>query len=190
MEKSSFTSTSAMILSAFGIVINIVLGTAVNMLHIPLLFLDTIGTIFVAVVLGPLAGALTGGLTNVILGISTNPKEMLFALVNVAVGVIVGFIARKWKFNLITAVVTGIILSIIAPLIGTPIAVFLYGGLTGDGNDLLFAWLYATGNSLFTSAFLPRITGNLVDKIGSCILVSLILKQMPANMLSRYKKNA
>ena len=44
-----------------------------------------------AVVLGPLAGALTGGLTNVIQGAITNPRDIPFALVNIAVGLIVGF---------------------------------------------------------------------------------------------------
>jgi energy-coupling factor transport system substrate-specific component len=190
MKKSAFNSTNAMILAALGTVINIVLGSVVNMLHIPLLFMDTIGTIFIAVVLGPLAGALTGGLTNVILSFTTNPKEMLFAIVNIVIGIVVGFIAKKWKFNLKTAVITGLILSIVAPLIGTPIAVYVYGGLTGDGNDLLFAWLYATGHEVFTSAFIPRITGNFVDKIASCVLVSLILRGLPKSMLVRYSNHA
>lgn len=184
-----FKSTNAMILAAFGIVINIVLGTVVNMLHIPLLFLDTIGTIFVAVVLGPLAGAITGGLTNVILSITTNPKEMLFAIVSIAIGIIVGIIAKKWKFNLKTAIITGLVLSIVAPLIGTPIAVFVYGGITGDGNDLLFAWLLASGQKIFTAAFIPRITGNFVDKILSCLLVAIVIMKLPKNLLEKYKKN-
>ena len=63
----------------------------------PLLFLDTIGTIFVAVVYGPFFGALTGGLTNVALGIIQNPKNIPFALVNIAVGIVVGLI-EEWKF--------------------------------------------------------------------------------------------
>lgn len=190
MAKLSFNSTSAMVLAALGVVVNIVFGTVVNLLHIPLLFLDTVGTILVAVVLGPFAGAATGGVTNIILGITSNPKEMLFALVNIAIGLIVGFIAKKWKFNLKTAIITGLILSVVAPLIGTPIAVYVYGGLTGDGNDLLFAWLRASGQGIFTSAFIPRITGNFVDKIASCILIAVIVMRMPKSMLARFEKNA
>ena len=139
MVKPSFNSTSAMVLASLGVVINIVFGTVVNLLHIPLLFLDTVGTILVAAILGPFAGAATGGITNIILGMTSNPKEMLFALVNIAVGLIVGYVAKKWNFNLKTAIITGLIISVVAPLIGTPIAVYIYGGLTGDGNDLLFA---------------------------------------------------
>ena len=60
--------------------------------------------------LGPFAGALTGGLTNVIQGILTNPRDIPFALVNIAIGIIVGMIAKKTKFDIKTAVITGLIL--------------------------------------------------------------------------------
>lgn len=190
MKNSPFISTNAMILASLGIVINIVFGTVVQTLQIPLLFLDTIGTIVVAAMLGPFAGALTGGLTNIIQGMITNPKNIPFAIVNIVIGLIVGFIAKKYKFNVKTAVITGLILSIVAPLIGTPIAVFVYGGVTGGGTDLIFAWLLASGQKIFTAAFIPRITGNLLDKIVSCILVALLLQKMPKNLISgKYVKN-
>ena len=72
--------THALIFSALGIVLNIVLGTMVASFKIPLLFLDTVGTIFVAAVLGPFYGALAGGLTNLIQGMITNPRTIPFAL--------------------------------------------------------------------------------------------------------------
>jgi len=171
------------IFSALGIAINIVLGTVSGMLNIPLLFLDTIGTIFVAVVYGPFYGALTGGLTNVALGIIQNPKNIPFALVNIAVGIIVGLIAKKWKFDLKTAIITGAILAVVCPLIGTPISVYVYGGLTGDFNDVFFTWLVQTGQKVFTAAFIPRITSNIVDKIVSCVIVSWLVVRIPKNYM-------
>lgn len=184
LKNSPFKSTSAMILASLGIVINIVFGTVVQALQIPLLFLDTIGTIFVAAVLGPFAGALTGGLTNIIQGMITNPKNIPFAIVNIVIGLIVGFIAKKYKFDYKVAVITGVILSVVAPLIGTPIAVLVFGGVTGGGTDLIFAWLLASGQKIFTAAFIPRITGNFVDKIASCILVALLIQKLPYDLLS------
>lgn len=182
---SAFRSTNAMILSAFGIVINIVLGTLVQTVQIPLLFLDTVGTIFVSVLLGPFAGALTGGLTNVIQGMITNPKNIPFAIVNVVIAIIVGIISKKYGFNLKTAVITGLILSVVAPLIGTPIAILVFGGVTGGGTDLIFAWLLKSGQSIFTAAFIPRITGNFIDKIASCILVAVLVKKLPDKIISK-----
>ena len=50
--------TYAMIFSGLAIALNIVLGTVVDMLSIPLLFLDTVGTIFTGAVFGPFMGQL------------------------------------------------------------------------------------------------------------------------------------
>lgn len=179
-------STFIMIMCAMSIAINIVLGTIVQKLSIPLLFLDTIGTIFIAVLFGPWYGAAVGALTNIITPILTgNIKDIPFLLINVAVGIIVGYIAKKFDFNIITAIITGIILSIVCPVIGSPIAIWLYGGITGSGNDILFLIFKNTGMDIFTSAFIPRITGNFIDKIGSCILVFEAVKHIPA----QYKRN-
>lgn len=183
MKRSN--NTYALVFSAVGIAINIILGTVAGIINIPLLFLDTIGTIFTSVVFGPFYGALTGGLTNLIQGVLTSPKSIPFALVNIAVGLIVGFIAKNKKFTLPTAVITGLILAVVAPLIGTPIAVYVYGGITGDFNDVFFTWLTNTGQAVFTAAFLPRIASNIVDKIASCVLVAFLIKLIPRRYTER-----
>lgn len=178
-------STLAITYCALCIVINVVFGTVVSKLQIPLIFLDTIGTIFAAALLGPWYGAAVGLLTNLTIGFMTNPKDIPFALVNIAIGLIVGYVCKKWKFNIKTAIITGLVLSVVAPLIGTPIAVWIYGGLTGSGTDFIFVWLKQSGSSIFTAAFIPRITGNVIDKIVSCVLVSLLISRLPADLVSK-----
>lgn len=165
---------------AMCIVMNVVLGTAVSALKIPLLFLDTIGTVLMAVLFGPWWGALTGLLTNLVLGITSGPTAIFFGLVNVAIAIVVGLMARKFNFRKwYIALITGMILSIVAPLIGTPIAVAVFGGLDGSGMDVVVLWLRAAGESVFASTFISRITGNIVDKIATCMLVMVIITKLP-----------
>ena len=171
---------------AICIVINIVFGIVVSRLQIPLLFLDTIGTIFAGVTFGPQAGAIVGLLTNVITGMINNPKDIPFALVNVAVGLISGFIAQKWKFDWKVSIITGVVLAIVCPLIGSPIAIWIYGGLTGGGTDLIFAWLRASGADIFTATFIPRIYGNFIDKIASCLLVAYLITRLPLDIRGKF----
>ena len=174
---------------AICIVLNVVLGAAVSGLKIPLLFLDTIGTVLMAVLFGPWWGALVGLLTNVILGVTTSPTAIFFGIVNVAVAIIVGFMAKKFNFTKwYIALITGLILSIIAPLIGTPIGIALTGGLDGSGMDIVVLWLRATGESVFASTFISRITGNFVDKIVTCLLVAFMFSKLP-NFKKIYKPN-
>jgi energy-coupling factor transport system substrate-specific component len=178
-----------MMFSTVCIVINIVFGTLVGMLKIPLIFMDTMGTILTAALYGPFWGALVGLLTNVIVGITTNPVDIPFALVNMTIGLVVGFISKKVGFGLKTALFTGLLLSLVAPLIGTPIAIWIYGGLTGGTTDFFIAWLLASGNSIFTSAFIPRIAGNLVDKIASCLVAYAVITKLPKSYIKEALTN-
>lgn len=168
-------------------VINILGGMIAETLRIPLLFLDTVGTILSAVVLGPLYGMATGGLSTILTSLVMNPKSMPFALVNIAVGLVIGLIAKKYKFDIKVAVISGIILAVVCPLIGTPIAVFLSGGFTGGGLDVLVAWMVKSGDSIFVSAFIPRIYANLLDKIVSGIVVVFLVKQIPSKIINPLK---
>ncbi|SKB00299.1 energy-coupling factor transport system substrate-specific component [Caloramator quimbayensis] len=165
---------------AMAVAINIVLGSLVSLTKIPLLFLDTVGTIFIAVLIGPWQAAAVGTATNILTPLlSGNVKDIPFFLVNAVVGIVVGYIAKKYEFNIKTAIITGLILSIVCPLIGTPIAVWIYGGITGGGTDFFFVWLKNSGMSIFNAAFFPRIAENLIDKILSCIFVLWSMKYIP-----------
>ncbi len=164
------SNVKKLILAALCVAINVVLGSFVGWLSIPLLFLDTLGTIFIAAYIGTGYGILVGVATNLLMGVTSGVTAIPFALVNVMVALVVGLMAKK-GFTLGKAITTGLILSIVAPLIGTPIRLALFGGFTGSGTDIMIMALLATGEGLFTSTFLSAIAGNLVDKIVSCLLV-------------------
>ena len=66
-----------------GIALNIVGGLLASTLKLPV-FLDTIGTILTAAILGPWWGALTGGLSNVLASLQS-PMDAWFAIVNILV---------------------------------------------------------------------------------------------------------
>lgn len=174
---------------AICIVLNVVLGTAVTALKIPLLFLDTIGTVLMAVLFGPWWGALVGLLTNVVLMATSSPTAVFFGIVNVAVAIVAGYMAKRFNFGKwYIALITGLILSVVAPLIGTPIAVALYGGLNGSGMDIVVLWLRTAGETVFASTFISRITGNFVDKIATCLLVMMLITKLPV-FVKYYKGN-
>ena len=164
---------------AIAIAINVVLGILTSFWKLPL-YLDTIGTVFVAVFFGPWYGASVGGITNIISSLIVgNIKGMPFLLVSVVIGIVVGFIARKWKWNFWTALITGLLLSVVAPLIGTPIGIWVYGGLTGTVSDFLVLWLKESGSSIFAASFIAKVFNNFWDKTGTCLLVYFLIKSLP-----------
>ena len=97
-------STRTFVLMPVAIALNAVLGaTLATALKLPIYF-DSIGTILVAVLCGPVAGAVTGGLANVLRSYVIpppfgDPAAAAFAIVSVAIGLLAGMFARVGWFR-------------------------------------------------------------------------------------------
>jgi energy-coupling factor transport system substrate-specific component len=175
------TSKQISVIFVAGILVNII-GHIINtVLSLPL-FLDSIGTMLAAVILGPWIGAIVGFLSNLITGLVTNPVVIPFALVNIWIGLVVGFLARKRGFkDLLTPFLAGLILAVTCPLIASPIAVYLFGGVTGGGLDRFYYSLLESGNDVLSSAFLARIPATFADKIISAYLILITVHLLPVS---------
>ena len=70
---------------------------AAGRLGLPL-WLDCFGTVIAACVLGPVSGAAVGLAANVISGVF-NHVSQIYGITNIAIGLIVGFAARRKRFD-------------------------------------------------------------------------------------------
>jgi energy-coupling factor transport system substrate-specific component len=150
----------------FSLFLNVA-GSIVALLLDLSVFLDSMGTIFAAVLLGPWIGAFLGLSTNIIKGFFHASHEIPFGIVNFGIGVIAGYlmIFIKDYRRPIPPLITGIILSIATPLMAAPIATYLYGGITAHGIDKFVVALLDSGQSILSSAFWGRIPYSFVDKL-------------------------
>jgi len=118
------------------IFINGAVGWVVAKLDLPVYF-DTIGTVFIAVVAGPWVGALTGVLTNFILGIFS-PGFIPYWPVPLCIGLVAGFCANKGMFKIWWKVVpAGFCIAITAVILSTLIAMQIHGGVTSSISSFL-----------------------------------------------------
>ena len=180
--KKEISGTTRLVLCGLSIALNIVLGIVTATLKFPF-YLDVVGTIFVAVYFGPWCGAVVGAMTNILTSIfSGSFSGIPFMLVSVVVALIVGFTFRKVKFNFKTALGVGIITGIAAPVVGTPIGIAVYGGLTGTISDVAVMFLKQSGAGIFAASFIPKLFNNLIDKIGSVFIVYLVVLSLPGNL--------
>ena len=172
-------NTGRYVAGAICVAINIVLGMVIGALKVPF-YGDTIGTIMAAVLMGPGIGALVGLLSSILNSILFQGLQSIpFALINVMIGLVVGWAARKRTFSMPFAVGMGVLLSFLCALVGTPIGVAVYGGLTGTVSDILVGFLTQSGAGIFASSFVAKVGNNLIDKIGSCVIVCMTLKYLP-----------
>ena len=90
-------STRTLVLIPIAIAINIAIGELVFRLKLPV-YLDSIGTVLVGALAGPWAGALTGGLANLIWGLF-NPTLAPFFYVAAVIGLMAGFAGTRGAFE-------------------------------------------------------------------------------------------
>lgn len=186
--RADFT-TMAWVLIPIGVGINIVVGSIVQTLRLPL-FLDTIGTMLVALLAGPWVAAIAGILTNVVLGFTVGPQLIPFALVNIAIALVVGYLAQHGWFRIQNTIgywrliAAGVILGIVNTLVSTPVAVIIFGGLTGSGQDIITTAFLAAGLPIWSAVFISSLlVGGFVDKTASIIIAYFVARSVPDRYL-------
>ncbi len=143
------------------------------------LWLDSAGTFFVAILLGPLAGGLTGAVENIVLGF-TDQISFWYILVNVGIGLIVGYFYPRddKKKDAFPVIATAVISGCFAALVSTPLNMIVYGGYTGNvwGNELKDL-LSQNMNIPVLCSFLGEAFVDLPDKT-LCLFLALGLRKI------------
>ncbi|BET42412.1 MULTISPECIES: ECF transporter S component [Atlantibacter] len=178
MAQRQFSSQS-LALIVIAVAINMIGGQLISMLKLPV-FLDSIGTLISAVLLGPLIGMLTGLITNLIWGLLTDPIAAAFAPVAMVIGLVAGWLAKAgWFRTLPKVILSGVVITLAVTVVAVPIRTALFAGVTGSGADLLVAWMHSMGQNLVESVALTVLGANLVDKILTAVIVWILLRQLP-----------
>ncbi len=185
--KNNF-NTQTWVLIPIAIAINIAIGQIVLLLKLPV-FLDSIGTVLVAVLCGPWAGALTGALSNVIWGIAIDPGAFPWWPVAAMIGYMAGRMAQ-WGFfkTWWKVVVTGFVVALTAAIVSTPIAVYLFGGITASGPSFITAYLLQTGQGIWSAVVSTSFLTEPVDKITTAMLAFAIIQGLPKRTIGGYPK--
>ncbi|MGY3718257.1 ECF transporter S component [Sutcliffiella cohnii] len=179
----------AILLIPVGVALNFVSSQIVQLLRLPMHF-DVMGTVVVAMIAGPWVGMATGLATNLVTSL-TNPTSLFFAPVSMAIGLIVGYLSLFGMFKrLWTCIVSGVIITLTAVFIGSPISVMVFGGATGKSIDTVTGVFLATTQNIWTSVLSSSILVNSVDKILSVLIAYFIVKKMSSRYLSKMNYGA
>ncbi len=182
-------NTMTWVLIPVAIAINVVIGQIVVFLRLPV-YLDSIGTVLVAVLAGPWAGALTGTLSNIIWGLAIDPNAFPWFPVALFIGFVSGWCAVGGLFkNWWKVAITGFLVAITAAVVSTPIAVYLYGGITASGSSFITAYLLETGRGVFEAVFSTNFLVEPVDKIATAMLAFAIVKGLSQRYISRFPRS-
>ena len=160
-------------LCALAICLNVAVGSMMTNLQMPFLYLDAIGTIFIAFNFSMKYAVLTGLCTNLLLAVLFGPLAIPFSLVSMTVAFVANLCARK-GVSYKKAILIGILLAATGALVSAPIRVILFGGFEGlqrKPSDLLVISLQASGRKMLFAAYWGAFTDSFFDKILSCLFV-------------------
>ena len=165
---------SALFICLCGIALNMILNAAVVAMRLPL-YLDTVGTVLVAVLGGYLPGVIVGFATNIIKSIS-DPSSFYYVSLNVLIAFFATFLYRRgWLKKIYGIIGTIAVFVLIGGGLGTLIPWFMEQ-LTFD-SESLSARIYGTGYfSEFSSHLLSNLIMDIPDKAITVLIVLVVLR--------------
>ena len=185
MKKAKPWSTITLAMIPICLAINYVGAQIAIALKLPM-YLDVIGSIMMGAICGPIPGVVLGALSSAINSLS-EPTAIAYIPVTVACGLVAGllgkagFMKQLWK-----SLIAGFVLAVAAVAISSPITAFLYGGISGTGNDVIVLGLQAAGMGLLPATLIATLITEFFDKLLSCWVVFFVVKALSDRQLSKF----
>jgi energy-coupling factor transport system substrate-specific component len=176
-----------LVLVRLGVAVNLVIGQIVAALLLPV-YLDAVGTMLVAALVGPRA-ALVAGLTSQVLAavLSGNFSWLPFGVIQILIALYAWIAARAGVFrHLGLALPAGALLGLLAGASAAPIAYYMFGGATAGGVTAVTTVLRFLGVPLRAAVFVSSMSTDLLDKTLSFGLIFLILRTLPKHLAARF----
>ncbi len=169
----------SVVFCAAGVGLNMACSAIVSVIGLPL-YLDTVGTVIVAVSGGYLPGVIVGFVTNIIKSI-VDPSSLYYGVLNILIAVVASFLASRGWFKKIGGMVGSIF---VFTLIGGGLGAFIpwfMEGLSFD-SESLSGLLYNTGHfSQEVAHLLSSLIMDLPDKAVTVFLAVLIMRLIPGS---------
>ncbi|WP_448377965.1 ECF transporter S component [Fervidobacterium sp.] len=189
MAKSSRLTTMIIVLIPVAVGINYAGKFFAEAPKLPL-WLDSIGTVLAAMLAGPIVGGISGAINNIIYGLTVGPVSFVYALTSIGIGVAAGLLYKAKMFeNAFRALISGLIIAIVATVISVPINVIFWEGQTGNvWGDALFAFLRSKNVSVWLASFFDELVVDLVDKVLTVFIAYGIFKALPKSLMYSFRQ--
>lgn len=172
----------ALLLIPVGVSLSVVGYQLSTILKFPI-FIDQIGTVFVSMIGGPWVGLVTGLMGNVVNGM-LNPVSFAYAFTSMSIGLVSGFLSRwKWYTNIIGTIAACLVLNVISATVSAMVTIFVFGGVTGAGTDLVTAAFLAAGSAMVQSVLSTNLLTGMAAMIIDVGVSWIILRRLPDRFL-------
>ncbi len=174
MNKKKFLI--AVSVSVLCILLNIGGKALASALELPMM-LDTFGTMLCAYIYGPVSGAIVGAATNIAYYAKT-PIYAVYAISNVAAGIIVGICAKK-KFleKLFGILSSAMLVTVTSVAVSTPLNIIFFGGrVSNKWADGVIGLLETLNANKYFAYFCGEFYLDFVDKLLTLFAMVLVIR--------------
>lgn len=178
---NSKTPVKKLTLISLGIALNIVGAFIALNLRLPI-YLDSIGTIMIAALLGPKYAVITGVCGSLVSGMTFDIYSLYFAPVQISTGLLAGVMFNKDFLSGIKTPFGVLVVALPTSIIGSIIAAYLFGGVTSSGSSYIVQILKTIGVGDVISVFITQFFTDYIDKFIGVVLVSLSVNAIPKNI--------
>lgn len=175
------TNVRNLTLMGLGVTLNIVGAFIALQLKLPI-YLDSIGTIMVACLLGPKYAILTGLSGSLVSGFTFDIYSLYFAPVQISTGLFAGIMYQKGFLKGKKTPLGVFLFTLPTSIISAIIAAFVFGGITSSGSSYVVQILIALGIPDVLSVFVTQMMTDYIDKFIAVALVTAGVMALPGGM--------
>ena len=180
-EENSIISVRKMCVVALAIVLNVIGGQIALMLHLPI-YLDSMGTIMIAMLYGPVYGMLPPLLYGFVMGFTLDIYSLYFMPVGLMLGLVTGLVSRYFSLKKWRMIPGAMLITIPGTIVSAVITAVLFGGITSSGSTVIVQVLNKAGLGLTASVFIVQILTDYLDRLLSLVVVSYLLHVIPSDL--------
>lgn len=168
-------------MTAMGIAVNIAGAFIAANLHLPI-YMDSIGTILNAALLGPGWAMLTGVLGSLASGVLFDVYSLYYAPVQLITGCLAGLLFKSIWLKGRRMVIGTFFFSLPLSLASAVITAFVFGGITSSGSSFLVQIMTKLGMNLTLSCFVVQVVTDYADKLAAVLIAAAVTAAMTGEM--------
>lgn len=172
---------------AFAAAINITGGSIALLLRLPI-YLDTIGTMLAAALLGPVYGMVPGLISGLVSGFTSDIYALYYIPVQLITGCSTGIIFKKYMPRGFKLLPLALCISLPGTVASSAITAMVFGGITSSGSTVLVQLLHHAGVNLTASVCIVQAATDYVDRIVVLSLTVMLLAALPGAIKGRIQK--
>lgn len=180
-EEGSIISVRKMCVVALAIVLNVIGGQIALLFHLPV-YLDSMGTIMIAMLYGPVYGMLPPLLYGLVMGFTLDIYSLYFMPVGLMLGLMTGLVSKYFSLKKWRMIPGAMMITVPGTIVSSIITAVLFGGITSSGSTVIVQVLNKAGLGLTASVFIVQILTDYVDRLLSLVVVSYLLRVIPSDL--------